>query len=128
MGDAGLRAAALVAFVATRDLQRAASFYGGVLGLDELEPNAFARAFDAGGTPVRVTRVADHEAAAHTVLGWSVPDLEEAIDVLAGRGVEVLRYDGLEQDRRGIWTAPGGTRVAWFSDPDGNVLSLSHAP
>ena len=120
-----LRNATLAAFVATCDLERAGAFHGGVLGLKELEPNDFSRAFDAAGTVVRVTFVADHVPVVHTVLGWSVPDLEAATDVLAEKGVAMLRYDGMQQDERGIWTAPSGARVAWFRDPDGNVLSLS---
>lgn len=60
--------------------------------------------------------------------GWSVPDLEAATDVLAEKGVAMRRLDGMQQDERGIWTAPSGARVAWFRDPDGNTLSLSQAP
>ena len=59
------------------------------------------------------------------MLGWSVPDIAAAVESLAARGIAFARYDGLEQDDAGIWTAPGGARVAWFHDPDGNTLSLS---
>ena len=62
-----------------------------------------------------------------TVLGWRVPDIDEALRALGERGVEPLRYEHLEQDGRGVWTSPGGARVAWFADPDGNVLSLTES-
>jgi predicted enzyme related to lactoylglutathione lyase len=66
--------------------------------------------------------------APYTVLGWTVADIEAAVDELAGRGVTFNRYDGMGQDDRGIWTAPGGARIAWFKDPDGNTLSVSQNP
>jgi hypothetical protein len=58
-----------------------------------------------------------------TVAGWGVPDVAVTVEALTGLGVGFNRYEGLEQDDLGIWTAPGGDRVAWFADPDGNTLS-----
>jgi catechol 2,3-dioxygenase-like lactoylglutathione lyase family enzyme len=123
-----LHDAELVAFVATRDLDTAARFYGGVLGFASIESTPFANVYDAGGATLRVTRVDEVAAAAYTVLGWKVPDIEAAIGALSARGVEFKRFDGLEQDEHGAWTAPGGSRIAWFADPDGNTLSLQQAP
>jgi catechol 2,3-dioxygenase-like lactoylglutathione lyase family enzyme len=123
-----LETAELVAFVAARDLDVAGRFYGEVLGLRLVESTPFAKAFDAGGITVRVTRVDEVAAAGYTVLGWKVPDVEVAIGALRARGVEFKRYEGLEQDEHGAWTAPGGSRIAWFADPDGNTLSLQQAP
>ena len=123
-----LDTAELVAFVAARDLDVAGRFYGEVLGLRLVESTPFAKVFDAGGTTVRVTRVDEVAAAGYTVLGWKVPDVDVAIGALRARGVEFKRYDGLEQDEHGAWTAPGGSRIAWFTDPDGNTLSLQQAP
>jgi catechol 2,3-dioxygenase-like lactoylglutathione lyase family enzyme len=123
-----LSGAELVAFVATRDLDAAARFYGDVLGFEVVESTPFANVFDAGGTTLRVTRVDEVAGAAYTVLGWKVADVEAAIGALRARGVEFKRYDGLEQDEHGAWTAPGGSRIAWFADPDGNTLSLQQAP
>jgi catechol 2,3-dioxygenase-like lactoylglutathione lyase family enzyme len=123
-----LHDADLVAFVATRDLDTAARFYAGVLGFESIESTPFANVYDAGGTTLRVTRVDEVAAAAYTVLGWKVPDIEAAIGALTARGVEFKRFDGLEQDEHGAWTAPGGSRIAWFADPDGNTLSLQQAP
>jgi catechol 2,3-dioxygenase-like lactoylglutathione lyase family enzyme len=120
--------AELVAFVAAHDLDAAGRFYGDVLGLELVESTPFANVYDAGGTTLRVTRVDEVAGAAYTVLGWKVPDIDAAIRALGARGVEFKRFDGLEQDEHGAWTAPGGSRIAWFADPDGNTLSLQQAP
>jgi catechol 2,3-dioxygenase-like lactoylglutathione lyase family enzyme len=114
----------LVAFAATRDLDRAERFYGGVLGLDILTKNPHAIAFDNEGTELRLTLVATKAQAPYTVLGWSVDDLTARVAELRDRGVSFTRYPGMEQDADDAWTAPDGTRVAWFTDPDGSVLSL----
>ena len=113
----------VIAFAATADPDRA--FYRDVLGLALVERNAFASVFDANGTMLRVTTVERVDPRPYTVLGWMVDDLEAALGELAGAGVEPLRYDGLEQDAAGVWTAPSGGRIAWFRDPDGNTLSLT---
>ena len=80
---------------------------------------------DAGGSHLRLTVVPNLEPAGWTVAGWSVPGIEAVATDLAGRGIERLRYDGMDQDDLGIWTAPGGDRVSWFHDPDRNVLSIT---
>jgi catechol 2,3-dioxygenase-like lactoylglutathione lyase family enzyme len=123
-----LAGAELVAFVAASDLDASARFYGDVLGFELVESTSFAVVFDAGGTTLRVTRVDAPAGAPYTVLGWKVPEIEAAIAALRARGVEFNRYDGLEQDEHGAWTAPGGSRIAWFADPDANTLSLQQAP
>jgi catechol 2,3-dioxygenase-like lactoylglutathione lyase family enzyme len=118
----------LVAFAGVTDLAAARTFYGDTLGLPLLEQSDFACVFDANGTTLRVTKVDQTGGAKYTVLGWSVDGIEDFIDRLTERGVSFLRYDGMGQDQRGIWTVPGGAgRVAWFEDPAGNVLSLSEA-
>jgi catechol 2,3-dioxygenase-like lactoylglutathione lyase family enzyme len=116
---------ALVGFVATMDLERARRFYADVLGLRLVEQNEFAAVFDAAGTMLQVTLVHEPARAAYTVLGWQVPDIEQTVDALADRGVEFLRFDGMQQDTRGVWTTPDGSAVAWFRDPDGNTVSLT---
>ena len=118
----------LVAFVGSTDLEAAEAFYGGVLGLELVESTPFAKVFDAHGTQLRVTRVDAVAGAANTVLGWRVLDLDGKVATLRERGVEPKRYAGLEQDESGAWTAPGGSRIAWFADPDGNTLSLQQNP
>lgn len=118
----------VIAFVATTDLERARAFYEGLLGLPVIEDDGFALAFDARGTMLRVTAVREVEPAPYTVLGWAVPDAANAVRELEAKGVSILRFDSLEQDELGIWTAPTGARVAWFKDPDGNTLSVAQLP
>jgi catechol 2,3-dioxygenase-like lactoylglutathione lyase family enzyme len=123
-----LGSADLVAFVATRDLEAATAFYGPILGLPLVEANGFARVYDANGTQLRVTLVESLARAPYTVLGWRVEDIAQTTAELRAAGVEFKRYNGMDQDENGVWVAPGGTRVAWFADPDGNTLSLQQEP
>jgi catechol 2,3-dioxygenase-like lactoylglutathione lyase family enzyme len=118
----------IVAFVATRDRVRAKAFYGGTLGLPLVYEDDFAIVFNAHGTTLRVTPVPEMVVAGYTVLGWHVSDIEGSARELSAGGVEFARFPGLDQDGLGIWNAPSGTRVAWFKDPDGNILSLSQSP
>lgn len=118
----------LVAFVPSSHLGQSHAFYSGVLGLKRIEASSMANVYDAEGTPLRVTLVPNHEPSRFTVLGWYVPDVRVAMTELAGRGVRFKSYDGFEQDEDGVWTAPNGRQVAWFEDPDGNVISLSQPP
>jgi len=111
-------------FVGVRDLDVAERFYGGVLGLELVDARPFALVHETAVTQLRITAVDDVQAAPYTVLGWVVADLEREIDRLMSAGVEFSSYDGMQQDARGIWTSPGGARIAWFHDPDGNTLSL----
>ena len=115
----------LMAFVGTRDQARARAFYEGTLGLRLLNADSFARAFDVGGVMLRVTNVEKLEPSAHTVLGWQVDSAAATVAALQAAGVQFERYPFLEQDPQGIWTAPGGSQIAWFKDPDGNVLSIA---
>ena len=120
-----LESSQVVAFAAATDLHRAREFYEGVLGLPVVEQNDFACVLDADGTMLRVTAVPKVHPAGYTVLGWRVTDIEAAVTGLTARGVRFARYDGMDQDKHGIWTTPGGEKVAWFTDPDGNTLSLT---
>lgn len=114
-----------VAFVPSTDLDRSRRFYEGALGLSVTHADDFALVIDAAGVTIRVTKVGDaFHVQPFTVLGWRVDDIHGEIARLVEQGVEFLRIDGMEQDEAGVWTAPGGTRVAWFKDPDGNTLSL----
>jgi catechol 2,3-dioxygenase-like lactoylglutathione lyase family enzyme len=118
----------LVAFVATTEIERARAFYAEVLGLSMVEEGPFACVFDAHGTQLRVTPVEDLRVAPYTVLGWAVRDIQETVRVLGAAGVGFERFPGMDQDDAGVWLSPSGARVAWFSDPDGNVLSVSQMP
>ena len=120
-----LRSCELVAFVSVTDSARARAFYEATLGLPLVEESPFALVFDAHGTSLRVTPVADLRPLGSTVLGWAVPDIVEAVNTLTERGIVFEHYEGLDQDASGIWHSPGGAAVAWFRDPDGNILSLT---
>jgi len=126
-GESILGGSELVAFAPTTDPAKARAFYEGVLGLRLVaDEKPFALVFDANGTMLRVTTV--HELKPHpfTVLGWHVANIEATVDLLAAAGVEFNRYTGVnDDDPRGIWNSPGGARVAWFKDTDGNVLSVT---
>jgi catechol 2,3-dioxygenase-like lactoylglutathione lyase family enzyme len=123
-----LEDARVVAFVGSQDLRASERFYRGMLGLRMIESSDFACVYDVRGTMLRVTRVDIAARAPYTVLGWTVEDIGDAVERLRARGVSFKRYSGLEQDRSAIWRAPGGTRVAWFEDPDANTLSLTQLP
>jgi catechol 2,3-dioxygenase-like lactoylglutathione lyase family enzyme len=116
----------IVAFAGVKDAERARTFYRDTLGLRLVSEDGFALVFDANGTTLRVSLVREVVAAPYTVLGWEVDDIVAKAKALMGAGVKLERYESfLQQDELGIWTAPGGTRVAWFKDPDGNLLSVS---
>ncbi len=128
----------LVAFAAVRDRDAARHFYRDVLGLELLGEDQFAMVFDANGTILRITPVADWTPPKFTVLGWEVPDIEQAVSELSAAGVQFEHFPWMkDQSPSGIWTSPSGpgvapvhagARVAWFKDPDGNVLSVSQHP
>ena len=122
-----LAAAQPVSFILTADRAAAKPFYAGALGLPILSEDDFAVTFAlAGGATLRLTDLPDHAAQGHTVLGWAIDDIAAAVAELRGRGVSFRIYEGFGQDAQGVWTPPGGgARVAWFTDPDGNVLSLT---
>jgi catechol 2,3-dioxygenase-like lactoylglutathione lyase family enzyme len=116
----------IVAFVPTRDAGKARAFYEGVLGLRFVNDDGFALVFDANGIMVRVATVQPQFTPAQfTILGWQVTGIKKVVAELQGKGVQFERYGFLEQDPLGIWTTPTGEKVAWFKDPDGNILSLS---
>jgi predicted enzyme related to lactoylglutathione lyase len=115
----------LKAFVPTTNPKLARAFYKGVLGLTLLSEDNYALEFDANGTLLRVTIVQEFKPQSFTILGWNVSDIHEVIKSLNKKGIECNKYDFLEQDNSGVWISPGGSKVAWFKDPDGNVLSLT---
>ena len=115
-----------MAFVGVRDAARAKKFYRDTLGLRlASEELPFALVFDVQGTMLRVTIVADVATAQYTVLGWQVADVAATVKGLQKAGVAFQRYKGIKQDELGIWKSPSGARIAWFQDPDGNLLSLT---
>jgi catechol 2,3-dioxygenase-like lactoylglutathione lyase family enzyme len=116
---------ALMAFVATKNGAVARAFYERTLGLPVLSDDDYAIVCDANGTTLRIQKVESMRPQPFTALGWVIPDVAAAVDVLSARGVRFERFPGMDQDERGLWLAPSGARVAWFKDPDGNMLSLT---
>ena len=115
----------IVAFVPTRDPARARAFYEGVLGLKFIKDDGFAMVLDANGIMIRVAKAGDFTPAPFTILGWQVTGIEKIVAALRDKGVVFELFGFFEQDELGIWTAPTGDKVAWFKDPDGNILSVS---
>jgi catechol 2,3-dioxygenase-like lactoylglutathione lyase family enzyme len=123
-----LGSSAVVAFVPSRSPKKTRPFYEGVLGLGFVSDDQFASVFDANDVMVRVVDVStveEFKPFPFTILGWSVDDIDKTVKGLQKKGVKFERYPGMDQDQLGIWTSPSGARIAWFKDPDGNVLSLS---
>ena len=120
-----LTAANLVGFVSSSDAAQAREFYRDVLELQLIDETSFALVLDAHGTMLRVTIVERVHPAPYTVLGWEVADIARTVERLTSRGVEFLRYEGMVQDEQGIWDSPSGGRIAWFRDPEQNILSLT---
>ena len=114
--------------ICTRDREHATRFYRDTLGLAMAYEDRFAAVFNIGGVTLRVSLVSDFAPHEHTILGFNVPDVEAAVKALREKGVTFNVYPGFSQDELGILTLPGGTsHVAWFNDPDGNVLSVTDA-
>lgn len=127
--SAGLAAHALIAFVTVREPEPARRFYAETLRLRLVsEELPFALVFDANGTMLRIAISPQHVPLPGTVLGWRVGSIEEKVRQLASAGVVFERFEGMPQDALGIWSTPTGAKVAWFKDPDGNLLSVSEHP
>jgi catechol 2,3-dioxygenase-like lactoylglutathione lyase family enzyme len=117
--------AKLMAFIVISNPERAQAFYSGVLGLKFIKNDGFALVFDFQGTMLRAGIAPTVSPSQNTVLGWEVTDIAGTATKLTQAGVELKRLPGRTQDDLGIWTAPDGSKVAWFQDPDGNWLSIS---
>ena len=123
-----LQDAGPLAFLGTTDYARARAFYEGVLGLTVTAHDDFALMLDVGGCPVRIVHLPQVTPSEHTLFGFTHADVRGKVRSLAAKGVEFVRYEmfGDAQDADGVWTPPGGSAgVAWFRDPDGNLLSIS---
>jgi catechol 2,3-dioxygenase-like lactoylglutathione lyase family enzyme len=114
----------LVAFVPTRNSSNAKAFYKDVLGLRLVSEDQYALVFDANGTMLRVTQVPELKPHSFAVLGWQIPDIEKAVTEMSAKGIHFEHFKLPGQDERGIWSVHGA-RVAWFKDPDGNLLSVA---
>ena len=117
-----------VAFVYVADREQALAFYCETLGLEQHSSDPYGDFLNLGGPLLRVTVMAGRQPLPHPVMGWNVDDIVTAVQALRARGVTFTIHEGFGQDALGIWTAPDGrTRLAFFADPDGNVLTLSQA-
>ena len=115
----------MIGVVPTKDAQKARTFYEGKLGFQFVSDDPFALVVRAGESTIRVAKAQDFTPAPYTVLGWEVKDIDAVVRWLQKQGVACEKYPFIEDRELGIWTAPSGDKVAWFKDPDGNVLSVS---
>jgi len=116
----------IIGFVTIVDVERAKEFYRDTLGLRLVsEEPPFALVFDANGIMLRLVMAKQPPPAYGTVLGWSVPDIAACVKDLNQAGVAFVRFEGMTQDELGIWASPSGAKIAWFKDPDGNILSVT---
>ena len=115
----------LIAFVATAKPRESKAFYRDALGLRFVEETSFSLVFLSGEAMIRIQKVAEIVLAPDTAMGWEVDALDARVAELSDKGVVFELFEGIEQDSACIWAAPDGTRVAWFRDPDGNLLSLT---
>ena len=125
----GLGGYKIVGFVTIVDVPRAKAFYRDTLGLRlVMEEPPFALVFDANGIMIRLGMAKELPPAHGTVLGWQVPEITATVKELGQAGVSFERFEGMAQDALGIWISPTGAKIAWFKDPDGNILSVSEHP
>lgn len=118
--------AELLAFIPTIDADRARRFYVDTIGLTFVSDDQFAITIRTGKNDIRISRMEAFNPAPYTILGWKVSDIAATAQKFAAAGITFERYPFLEQDANGIWASPdGAAKVAWFKDPDGNVLSIS---
>jgi catechol 2,3-dioxygenase-like lactoylglutathione lyase family enzyme len=119
-----LGSSAVATFVASADPERSREFYEDKLGLTFVSDDEYALVFDANGTTLRIQKAGEFTPQQFTVLGWHVADIDAAMAELRSRGVEFEQYPWMPPESGGVMEFPGGAKVAWFKDPDGNVLSL----
>jgi catechol 2,3-dioxygenase-like lactoylglutathione lyase family enzyme len=120
-----LSTARITAFIASAQPERAKQFYRDTLGLRLVSDDDFAVVFNCAGVQLRIQKVETFRPHPFTALGWQVPSIRRSVSASSARGVIFERYGFMEQDDLGIWHAPSGAKVAWFKDPDGNLLSLT---
>ena len=115
----------LLGFIPTTDYDKARAFYENKLGLEFVSLDQFALVMSVGGHKIRIAKVPNYTPLQGTILGWEVQDIKAVAAWLRDRGVTLEKYPFVQDQELGIWTAPSGDKVAWFKDPDGNVLSIS---
>ena len=109
---------------AADDLEKAREFYEGTLGLEVSAEDGLLTLLLAGDRPTLIYQKPDFSPATYTILNFPVEDVDTAVDELVARGVRFERYDGIDQDEKGVSRDPNGPPIAWFTDPAGNILSV----
>jgi len=115
----------MAGFLLTKDYDKARQFFEGALGFQFVSLDQYALVMRAGGSTIRISKAPDFTPFKGTVLGWEVQDIAAVVAWLNQRGVVFEKYPFVQDRDLGIWTTPNGDKVAWFKDPDGNVLSVS---
>jgi catechol 2,3-dioxygenase-like lactoylglutathione lyase family enzyme len=120
-----LAAGKMVGFVPTKDYDKARAFYEGKLEFEFVSLDQYALVMSVGGHRMRIAKVPNFTPLQGTILGWEVNNIETVVIWLGDRGVPSEKYPFVQDRELGIWTTPNGDKVAWFKDPDGNILSVS---
>jgi catechol 2,3-dioxygenase-like lactoylglutathione lyase family enzyme len=120
-----LDAGKMVGFVPTKDYEKSRAFYVDKLGCEFVSLDQYGLVVSIGGHKIRIAKVPNFTPLQGTILGWEVDDIEVLVQWLAERGVATEKYPFVQDRERGIWSTPNGDRVAWFKDPDGNILGVS---
>ena len=123
-----LDSAKLVGFVPTTDYEKARAFYEGKLGFKFVTLDQYALVLQVGAHRIRISKVPNFKPLQGTILGWEVENIEAAAKWLGDRGVATEKFPFVQDRELGIWTTPNGDKVAWFKDPDGNILGVSQHP
>lgn len=121
-----LESAKMMGFLLTIDYEKAKAFFVGKLGFRFVSLDQFALVVDCGENLIRISKVEKFSPLPGTALGWQVPDIHATVANLKQNGVAPEKYPFMKD--ADIWSAPGGAKIAWFKDPDGNVLSVSEHP
>lgn len=115
----------MMGFILTKDYDKSRAFYESNLGFEFVSVDKFALVMKAGKSMIRIVKLPTFSPLQSTVLGWEVDDIETMVEWLAKRGVVFEKYPFVQDQETGIWVTPNGDKVAWFKDPDGNILSIS---
>jgi catechol 2,3-dioxygenase-like lactoylglutathione lyase family enzyme len=118
----------MAGFVPTTDYDKARAFYEGKLGFGFVSLDQYALVMSVGGHRIRITKMPNFTPLQGTILGWEVQDIQAVATWLRDRGVTLEKYPFVQDRELGIWTTPSGDKVAWFKDPDGNILSIAQHP
>jgi catechol 2,3-dioxygenase-like lactoylglutathione lyase family enzyme len=114
----------MVGFIPTKDYEKARAFYEGKLGFEFISLGEYALVMSIGGHKIRIAKIPNFTPLQGTILGWEVENIAAVVAWLRDKGVATEKFPFVQDHELGIWTAPTGDKVAWFKDPDGNILSV----